>query len=168
MKIINSTINDLESIQILYNKAITYQKSKKGLPWPIIDKDLIEQEILENRQWKLTIDADIACIWMTTFNDPDIWLEKNEAPSMYIHRIAMNPKFRGKNLLSNVFDWAKSFAVQNQKKLLRLDIASINPGLITLYVKNGFKFIDIHEIGISENLPSHYHNASVCLLEMKI
>ncbi len=168
MKITNSNLKDIQNIQNLYTDAITYQKEKKGLPWPTIDKKLIEQEISENRQWKLIIDEEIACIWMTTFNDPEIWQQKNDDPSVYIHRIAMNPKFRGHNILSKVFDWSKDYAIQNQKFFLRLDIASINPGLITVYVKNGFKFIDIHEMGFSKNLPSHYHNTAVCLLEMKL
>lgn len=168
MKIQNSTVNDIEDIRRLYDEAIAYQKNKKGLPWQILAKEIIEMEIIENRQWKLVIDNEIACVWVTTFSNPEIWGEKNLTPSVYLHRIATNPKFRGQNVISKVINWAKEFGVQNKKSKLRLDTAGINPGLITMYVKNGFKFIDITEIGSSEKLPTHYHNVPICLFEITL
>jgi GNAT superfamily N-acetyltransferase len=168
MKIQNSTVNDVQSIIALYDTAISYQKEKKCLPWPTLERELIETEIKENRQWQLLIGNEVACIWVTTFDDPEIWGNKNTDPSVYLHRIATNPKFRGNNIISKVIDWAIEFALQNKKENLRLDTAGINPGLITMYVKNGFKFISITEMGESQKLPSHYHNASVCLFEIKL
>ncbi|WP_281321969.1 GNAT family N-acetyltransferase [Flavobacterium aestivum] len=168
MEIKNSSISDVQNILTLYDTAISYQNEKKGLPWPTLERELIETEVKENRQWQLLIDNEIACIWVTTFDDPEIWGDKNADPSVYLHRIATNPKFRGQNIVSKVIDWAKEFAVQNKKEYLRLDTASINPGLITMYVRNGFKFISIIEMRESNKLPSHYHNASVCLFEIKL
>ncbi|RNL94537.1 GNAT family N-acetyltransferase [Sinomicrobium pectinilyticum] len=168
MKIENSTLEDLKNILSLYASAIAYQKEKKGLPWPNLDREMIEKEIIEKRQWKLTINGTIACIWVTTFDDPEIWGEKNNQPSIYLHRIATDPVFRGLNVIAKVFDWTKTFARVNQKNYIRLDIASINPGLITMYVRNGFKFIGMNKMGVSESLPAHYNNATVCLFEMKL
>ncbi len=168
MEIKNSTIKDVESILKLYKEAIAYQNEKKGIPWQMLESEVVENEIQENRQWKLIIDNEIACVWVTTFDDVEIWRDKNSEPSVYLHRITTNAKFRGKNILSLVITWAKDFASKNNKTFLRLDTAGINPGLITAYVKNGFKFIATTTIETPHNLPTHYNNAPICLFEMNL
>jgi hypothetical protein len=58
----------------LYAIASAYKK-KNVVVWPDFDRKLVETELVENRQWKLLIDGQIACVWAVTFND-QIW--KNE------------------------------------------------------------------------------------------
>ncbi|GAA3511148.1 GNAT family N-acetyltransferase [Aquimarina addita] len=166
MKIIKSTLADIESIVQLYDMAIAFQNQKKGTPWPKNSKELIETEIREERQYKLIINNEIACIWVYTFNDPEIWGIKNQDSSIYIHRIAAHPKYRGQDLISNVFEWTKIYALKNNLNYIRLDIAGVNLGLINLYKKNGFTYLGTTIIEDPKNLPTHYHNIEVCLLEM--
>ena len=74
MKIENSKIEDMDEIFRLYRIATEYQRSKKTVVvWPEFEKQLVETEIAENRQWKLIIENDVACVWATTFNDEQIW-----------------------------------------------------------------------------------------------
>jgi hypothetical protein len=94
----NSNINDIDEIFRLYKIATDFQKTRFTIHWPQFDIKLIETEISENRQWKIIADGKIACIWATTFYDPQIWEERNDDPAVYIHRIATNPDFRGQNL----------------------------------------------------------------------
>ncbi len=164
----NVQIEDIENIQQLYTEAIKLQKRKKEVHWPFFEKEIIEKEIEEKRIWKLIINNEIACTWVTTFEDLDIWREKNNTPSLYLHRITTNIKYRGRKLVSKVIQWSKQFAQENKRFFLRLDTAGINAGLITLYVRNGFKFIGTTVIENTENLPVHYHGAEICLFEMKI
>ncbi len=42
-----STASDLPQIMDLYGMATTYQRSKKGHPWPLISESLMKQEIWE-------------------------------------------------------------------------------------------------------------------------
>ncbi|MBS1497416.1 MAG: hypothetical protein JSU03_06735 [Bacteroidetes bacterium] len=60
----------------------------------------------------------ICCIFATAYNDPIIWGQKDEAPSIYLHRIVTNPVFRGKNYVLNIIDWAKEFGAKHQKKYI--------------------------------------------------
>ena len=99
MTIENSTTEDINEIFRLYEIARSFQKIKAVVPWPEFEKELIETEISEKRQWKILIDNQIACVWATTFDDPQIWEERNADPSVYIHRIATNPTFRGQSLV---------------------------------------------------------------------
>jgi hypothetical protein len=45
---------------------------------------------------------EIACVFATTFSDPLIWEKRDTDPSVYIHRIATNPNFRGNNLVAAI------------------------------------------------------------------
>ncbi|MFL1896708.1 hypothetical protein ACJRPK_13455 [Aquimarina sp. 2-A2] len=111
MDITNSTIRDLETIFELYAIAAAYQKAKKTVVvWPEFDRDLVIGEIQDNRQWKLLIEGDVACVWATTFSDAQIWEEKNKDAAVYIHRIATNPKYRGHNFVKSIVTWAKEYA----------------------------------------------------------
>ena len=105
MAIENSKLTDIPKIFELYRIATDYMKSKNQVYWPEFPKELIINEIEENRQWKLLINEQIACIWATTLNDELIWGNENKIPSIYIHRIATNPVFRGQNLVGQLISW---------------------------------------------------------------
>jgi RimJ/RimL family protein N-acetyltransferase len=164
----NSTKDDIEEIFRLYKIATEFQKTRFHVHWPEFDKKLIETEIVENRQWKIIIDKKIACVWATTFNDPQIWEEKNLDPSIYLHRIATNPDFRGQNIVGKIVDWVKVYAKANQKQFIRMDTVGDNPGLIKHYEKCGFDFLGLLKLKNTKGLPSHYNNATVSLFQMGI
>jgi len=168
MDIRNSTNEDVGKILKLYKIATGYQKAKLSTPWPEFDKNLIRTEISENRQWKIVVDNSIACIWVTTFSDPLIWEDKNNDPAVYIHRIATNPDFRGRNLVLVIVEWAKKYAEENGKKFIRLDIVGKNENLIAHYQKCGFNFLGLSKLRNTNGLPQHYDNATVSLLELPL
>jgi predicted acetyltransferase len=168
MKIENSTNRDITEIFRLYKAATDFQKTKYIMHWPKFELSLIEKEIEENRQWKITINEQVACIWATTFDDPQIWEEKNIDPAVYIHRIATNPEFRGQNLVSTIIEWAKDHAKENGKHFVRLDTVGENEGLISHYQKFGFNYLGLYNLNNTDQLPAHYHNTPVSLFELKI
>lgn len=169
MIIQNSTLTDLQEIFALYKTATEYQKVKfPSNQWPVFSQELIETEIGENKQWKLVEENKIACIWAHTFSDPQIWEERNADPAIYIHRIATNPTFRGRNYVSEIVKWSRKFAKQNEKKFIRLDTCGDNKTLITHYTNCGFEFLGMKRLKNYDGLPSHYFNAEVCFFEIKL
>jgi GNAT superfamily N-acetyltransferase len=168
MKIENSTNRDITEIFRLYKAATDFQKTKYIMHWPKFELSLIEKEIEENRQWKITINGQVACIWATTFDDPQIWEEKNIDPAVYIHRIATNPEFRGQNLVSTIIEWAEDHAKENGKRFVRLDTVGENEGLISHYQKFGFNYLGLYNLNNTDQLPAHYHNTPVSLFELQI
>jgi ribosomal protein S18 acetylase RimI-like enzyme len=169
MKIENSTIEDIDSIFDLYEKATDHQKQVKGtVSWPTFERELVETEILENRQFKLLIDSKIACIWAVTFSDPRIWEEKDNDSSIYIHRIATNPDFRGQNFVMKIVEWAKSIADEKRINYIRLDTVGNNEKLIGYYQKCGFDFLGLFKLKNTDSLPAHYHNAYAALFEIEL
>lgn len=168
MIIENSETKDTSEILGLYQIARDFQKTKGAVIWPNFEKELIETEIEEQRQWKILINNQIACVWSTTFSDPQIWQERNEDPSLYIHRIATNPNFRGQNLVLEIISWSKKYALKNEKKFIRMDTVGENEGLIQYYQKCGFDFLGLSKLKNTDNLPAHYHDATVSLFQMMV
>lgn len=168
MTIENSKQTDLPKIFDLYSLATNYMKSKKQVYWPKFSEAFIINEIEEKRQWKLLIDHKIACIWTTTLNDELIWGSKNNAPSLYIHRIATNPDFRGQNLVKKIMDWANEFGKNKNLEYIRMDTVGLNNGLIEHYEKMGFQFLGTKKLTNTNGLPEHYKNGEVCYFQKKI
>jgi ribosomal protein S18 acetylase RimI-like enzyme len=168
MEIQNSTNKDIDEIFRLYKIATDFQKEKFIVHWPVFERSLIETEIAENRQWKIVIDNKIACVWATTFSDPKIWEDRNVDPAVYIHRIATNPEFRGKNLVGNIVESTKQYAMANKKRFIRMDTVGENPGLISYYTKCGFDFLGLSKLINTEGLPEHYDKATVCLFQIDL
>jgi len=168
MIIRNSKLTDAPKIFDLYRMATDYMKSKNQVYWPEFSKELIITEIKENRQWKLLINKQIACIWATTLNDELIWGNENKEPSLYIHRITTNPTFRGQNLVKKLIHWANEFGKNNNLKYIRMDTVGLNKGLINHYEKLGLEFLGTKKIENTNGLPDHYKEGEVCYFQMKI
>lgn len=169
MIISNSKIDDIPEIFRLYKLATDYQKIKfPGNIWPEFDLEFITTEVLENRQFKIVIDDKIACIWAITYNDAQIWEEKENNDAIYLHRIATNPDFKGNNFVQIIADWSKDFARQQNKKFVRMDTCGQNDRLINHYKKCGFQFLGMKRLKDSTGLQKHYQDADVCYFEIEL
>lgn len=169
MNVENSTQEDIETIFDLYKKATQHQRDVKGtVVWPVFERSLVEKEILEGRQVKIVENTDVACVWAITFSDKEIWEEQDNDESIYIHRIATNPKFRGNGYVEKIVDWAKQFAKAHHKKFIRMDTVGENKKLIAHYTANGFDFLGMKKLKDTAALPEHYSKDDVCLFEIKL
>ncbi|RYU96416.1 GNAT family N-acetyltransferase [Emticicia agri] len=121
MEIINATIDDLDTLMNLYDSAIAHQKAVSDLVWKGFDKAMVLKEIEDNRQWKIVINNEVACVFMIAYHDPAIWDEKDVDSAIYIHRISTNPDFRGRGFTKLITDWAIDYARANQIAYVRLD-----------------------------------------------
>jgi hypothetical protein len=168
MQILNSTIEDIDTIFKLYDAAISFQKTKFDKHWQGFERSLVEIAIKENRQWKVIIDQNITCIFAITYEDELIWGEKNKDSAIYIHRIVTNPAFRGNNHIKIIIDWAKDYCKNNDKQFIRMDTWGDNQKLIDYYQNCGFAFLGLTTLEKSDNLPKHYEGAYLSLFEIKI
>lgn len=169
MTISNSTLDDIPEILRLYELARNYQKKKfPGNIWPEFDDDFIATEVIENRQFKIVIDDKIACIWAITYNDAQIWEEKENGDAVYLHRIATNPDFRGMNFVQIIADWSKDFGTKENKKFIRMDTCGQNDRLINHYINSGFQFLGMKKLKDFSGLQEHYQNAYVCFFEIRL
>jgi len=167
-EILNSTQADINTIFKFYDIAIAYQKIKFNKHWLGFDKEMIEREINEKRQFKILVDGEVACIFAITFNDVAIWGDKNSAPSVYLHRIVTDNAFRGKNFVKVIIEWAVEYCIKNQKQFVRMDTWGDNQRLIGYYQSCGFTFLGLTGEMNAANLPKHYDSISLSLFEIAV
>jgi GNAT superfamily N-acetyltransferase len=168
MEIINSTLQDIDELFRLYDEGTAYQKTRAAKHWQGFDRDMVIQEIAEKRQWKIIVDGEIACVFCIAFNDAALWLEKDKEPSIYLHRIATNPSFRGRGFVKHIADWARQYAREHEKKYIRMDTGSGNEKLNTYYVSCGFTYKGVTGVHDAEDLPAHYRGGTSALFELKV
>jgi GNAT superfamily N-acetyltransferase len=168
MKITNSNLDDIEKIFELYDAGTAYQKVNAPRHWKGFEKKLIEAEIAEKRHWKILENDEIACTFATTFNDAVIWGERDQEASLYIHRIATNPDFRGRAYVHHIVHWAREYAANSGRQYIRMDTGSGNQKLNDYYTSHGFEYKGITSLGETPELPEHYQNASFSLFEIAL
>lgn len=123
----NSNHSDIDNIFDLYTMASDYQKTKNVCIWPIFSREMVIKEINEKRQFKLTIDSQVACVFAITYEDDDIWEKRSNDLSIYIHRIASSSSFRGNNYVKMIIEWCKEY--HKEKKYIRLG----NPDILIVF-----------------------------------
>jgi len=168
MQIVNSTQADIDTIFDFYDDAIALQKVKFNKHWQGFERRVIEQEIAENRQYKLVAEGVTVCIFAVTFNDAAIWGKRDKSPSVYIHRIVTKPAFRGNNYVKNIIEWAIGFGDKNGKEFVRMDTWGDNQKLIDYYQNCGFKFLGLSDVIQNDGLPKHYQGIQLSLFEISI
>ncbi len=169
MEIKNSTLADLDEIFRLYELATELQSTKQDVVvWPRFDRNMVLSEIEEDNQWKIIIDGKIACIWATAFEDEQIWEERNIDPSIYLHRIATNPEFRGHKFVEVISNWAQAYALEQGLKYVRLDTVGPNPALVKYYKMVGFDYLGEFNLKNILGLPAHYFSGKACLFQIKV
>lgn len=166
--IVNTSLKDIEAVLGLYKMASDFKKTVSGVQWPEFDQRMIETEINESRHFKITVDEQVACVWSITFDDHQVWEEKNEDPAIYIHRIATNSNFRGQKFVEQIVEWAKQFAPQHNKLYVRMDTTAGNQRLTDYYVKCGFTYLGDQKMTDTEGRPDHYHNATMALFQLDV
>lgn len=164
MDIKNCLITDVVEILSLYEAARNLQIQREMVVWPTFENSFIENEINENRQWKILEGNLIACNWAITFEDKEIWGEKDKNDAVYIHRICTNPTLRGNRYIEKIVEWSKRYAGPQGKRFIRLDTLGNNTKLIEHYTSAGFDFLGMVKLTDTVNLPAHYQKEPNCCL----
>ena len=168
MEIVKTQIADIPAVFKLYDFATAFQQKVGTNSWKGFEVSMVETEIAEERHYVIWDEGVISATFVITFNDAIIWKEADLEPSVYIHRIATHPDFRGRNYVQQIVDWTINFAKAKNLKYVRLDTTSGNERLNQYYIKCGFTYKGISEIEWNETLPEHYKDGSFALFEIKI
>lgn len=111
-EVINTEMNDLELIFGFFEHSILYQE-KKGFPvWRNYDRSAIIKDIEDKNQYKVVIDARIGIVFSVCYADKIIWRDLDKGNAVYLHRIVVNPAFKGQKLFGAILDWSIRHAKQ--------------------------------------------------------
>ncbi|WP_230873622.1 GNAT family N-acetyltransferase [Paenibacillus woosongensis] len=84
---------------------------------------------------------EIVGTYTLTWSDPLIWQELDNLESGYIHRFAVNRKYRGLDIGKYLLKSAEQQIRIKGKKWIRLDCMAENPRLNQYYGDYGFQYI---------------------------
>ncbi|HEX7917861.1 MAG TPA: GNAT family N-acetyltransferase [Gemmatimonadales bacterium] len=168
MQIVHSTNADLDRIFALYDAGTAYQKAMGGKQWQGFERALIEQEIAEGRQYKLLSEGRIVGVFALTFDDKILWGDRSTDPAIYIHRIAIDPAFRGQGSVPRIVAWARDYCRAHGQRFIRMDTGSGNDRLNAYYVSCGFAYLGVVTYPSAPGMPAHYQAGSSSLFEMKV
>jgi ribosomal protein S18 acetylase RimI-like enzyme len=168
LEVIHTEFSDLEKIFELFEHSINYQE-KNGYPvWRNYDKNAIVRDIENNNQYKIIIDSKTAIVFSVRYDDKVIWRDLDKGDSIYLHRIVVNPEFKGQKLFREILKWVINHSKQNGLSSIRMDTWTANPTIIEYYKSFGFTFIENFTTPDSEELPVHNRNLALTLLEYKL
>ena len=164
--IVNTTLGDLKFIYWMFEEAIIYIKKNNYVGWTTYDKNYIKQDIDNKLQYKIVENNTIVCVFSVCFADPLIWREKDNGTSIYLHRITVNPKYKGQNQFAKVLNWAVKYVKKNQLDSIRMDTWANNPTILKYYKSYGFHHLENYTTPDVTALPMQHRNLKVALLEM--
>lgn len=164
----NTNIEDLPEVMELFEQTINFQGKNGYKVWDEIDKLALIKDIESGHQYKIVLDTNILSIFSIQFSDLFIWRERDQNDAIYLHRIVVNPKFKGQKLFEKVLECAKLKAKQLNLSYVRMDTWADNEQLINYYKSFGFQFIENYSTGDAIELPIQNRNLKVALLELSI
>jgi len=107
------------------------------------NKNVFEKDVAREELYVIEADSElIGCVAISTLMDkeyiPVSWLTQS-GKNLYIHRLAIHPKYQGIGYAQQLMSFAENFAVSHQFKSIRLDTFSKNLKNQKFYELRGYK-----------------------------
>ena len=164
----NTTSSDLQFVYELFDSSIIYQE-KKGYPvWKNYDKSALVSDMNNKNQYKIIVDDQIAMVYSVCYADKILWRQMEKGDAIYLHRIVVNPAFKGQRLFGLILEWALQQAKSKGLKFIRMDTWADDPNIINYYKGFGFYFIEDFNTPDNSELPVHNRNVPLALLEYEL
>ncbi|RKS03125.1 MULTISPECIES: GNAT family N-acetyltransferase [unclassified Flavobacterium] len=167
-EILNTEHSDLKIIYQLFEEAIDYIKRNNYIGWTTYDKTYLIKDLENKLQFKITANDEILAVFSICFSDALIWREMENGDAIYLHRIVVNPVFKGQKQIDKILHWIKEFAAEKGLKYIRMDTWAANPNIIEYYKSFGFIHIEDYTTPNTPELPDQHRNLKVALLEMEL
>jgi ribosomal protein S18 acetylase RimI-like enzyme len=168
MLISNTQPNDLPIIFHLFDQSIQYQE-KHGYPtWKNYDQNAIKKDIEVGNQYKIVLNNRIAIVFSVAYSDRIIWRAMDTGESVYLHRIVVNPEFKGQKLFGAIVDWAIQHIKEKGLKSIRMDTWAANANIIDYYKSFGFRVVENYTTPDTEELPVHNRKLALTLMELAV
>jgi ribosomal protein S18 acetylase RimI-like enzyme len=163
-----ATTADLNEIYRFFDQSVEYQTKNRQPDWKNLDRNIIVEDIRQGNQYKIQIGAEIAIVFSIRFADKVIWRSQDKADAIYLHRIVVNPAFKGQKLFGEILAWAMEICQAKNLKYVRMDTWASNAQLIKYYQAFGFEFIENYTTPDTQELPAHNRRLPLALLEYAV
>ncbi|MEL6916616.1 MAG: GNAT family N-acetyltransferase [Bacteroidota bacterium] len=141
----HAKISEINDILDLTKACAAYMIEKDIYQWNehYPSKEAFEKDMKRNELYVLVNDGKIqGIIVISTLMDeeyvPIEWLTPN-TNNIYIHRLAIHPKYQGKGYAQKLMDYAEAYAKENKLTSVRLDTFSQNKRNQKFYERRGYQ-----------------------------
>lgn len=139
---------DLPALEALREEAVAWLASKGLDQWqpgqPRLPTTASTVNAIERGATYLAYEGDelVGTITVDDYADPGFWTEAERAePALYVHRMIVAQRARGRSLGTTLLDWATDQARCTSRPLLRLDAWKTNEALHRCYRRQGFRHV---------------------------
>jgi len=168
LEILNTTPQDLEKIHKFFEESIRYQIERGYPDWKNYDRNAIANDMVNKLQYKIIINDQIAMAFSVCYTDKIIWRERECGDAIYLHRVVVNPAFKGQKLFGRILAWSKEHCLARGLKKIRMDTWAQNANIIAYYLQFGFRIVENFETPDTEDLPIHNRRLALTLLEYNV
>jgi ribosomal protein S18 acetylase RimI-like enzyme len=151
MRIRLATHDDLPALMSLMRRVVPLMRAAGNLQWDETypNKSVFQRDIDQEQLWVADADTSIAGIAAVTADqEPDYaqagW-DINE-PAIVVHRLAVDPAFRGAGVAAALMQRAEQVAAERGITVLRVDTNTQNEATQRLFPKLGYRLAG--EIGL--------------------
>lgn len=157
MLIRRATRQDLPALMALMRKVVPLMRAAGNLQWDenYPDDAVFSKDIEHDHLWIAEIDSSIAGVAaVTTDQEPEYALVgwDIEEPAIVVHRLAVDPDFRGAGVASALMQKAETIAVERRIPVLRIDTNTNNGATQKLFPKLGYVLAGEIELGFRPGL----------------
>jgi GNAT superfamily N-acetyltransferase len=152
-----ATKTDVPEIMALINEVVPAMNAAGNFQWDNTypNARVFEEDIERTQLWVAVTDDEIAGIAAITTDQEaeyaDVGWDINET-AIVTHRLAVNPKHRGKGIAAVLLAQAEHEAIKRDIKLLRIDTNTANEATKRLFPKLGYQLAGEIGLGFRPNL----------------
>ena len=148
VKIKLAKLGDLDRVKEIAEACAERMIEEKIFQWneKYPSKEIFREDIKNNALFVARINSEIVgCIMFSSYKD-DVyknvkWISE-DSNNLYIHRLAVHPRFQKKGIARKMMDYAESFAKSKNYKSIRLDTFSKNQRNNKFYKLRGYIKLD--------------------------
>ena len=138
-----ATKDDLPSLMALVRRVVPLMRATGNLQWDETypNEAVFQRDIDLNQLWVAMVDGNIAGVAAVTMDQEPDYTQVGwdiEEPAIVVHRLAVDPAFRGQGAAGALMQKAEEVAVERDITVLRVDTNTQNEATQRLFPKLGY------------------------------
>jgi ribosomal protein S18 acetylase RimI-like enzyme len=143
MQIRLATKDDLPSLMALVRRVVPLMRATGNLQWDETypNEAVFQRDIDLNQLWAAVVDGNIAGVAAVTMDQEPDYTQVGwniEERAIVVHRLAVDPAFRGQGAAGALMQKAEEVAVERGISVLRVDTNTQNEATQRLFPKLGY------------------------------
>lgn len=134
-----------EAISVMREVAL-WGRQKGYRVWPeewLTPEELLTEDVLPENFCIGTVEGETACAFLLQWKDSEYWPDAPAFEAAYLHKLCVRRAFAGMGMTRLVVDAVRAKCREREIRYIRLDTALDEQAVRKIYLKTGFKIVDI-------------------------